>query len=55
MPWSSKEVVNNQWVDVDPKGRFYLASDGRVYDSVEDVWYNHHKFDQYSNKIDYDD
>jgi len=55
IPWSSKEVVNNQWVDVDSKGRFYLAPDGRVYDSVEDVWYNHDKFDQYSNKIDYAD
>jgi len=53
MPWSSKEVVNNQWVDVDPKGRFYLASDGRVYDSVEDVWYNHDYFDENANKIDY--
>jgi hypothetical protein len=53
MPWSSKEVVNNQWVDIDSKGRFYLASDGRVWDSKTNTWYNHDYFDENANKIDY--
>lgn len=55
MAWSDKETISDDWVDVDPKWRFYLAADGRVYDSVDKVWYNHDKFDQYSNKIDYAD
>ena len=53
MPWSSKEVYDNSWVDVDSKERFYLASDGRVWDSQEDVWYNHSYFDTYANNINY--
>jgi len=27
MPWSSKEIYDNSWVDVDSKERFYLAAD----------------------------
>lgn len=56
MPWSAKAIPSwDSWVDVDPKERFYLASDGRVYDSKEDVWYNHSFFDDNANIIDYDD
>lgn len=53
MAWSSKTPVDTSWVDIDPKERFYLASDGRVYDSVEDEWYNHDYFDTNANDINY--
>ena len=55
MAWTDKEVITNDWVDIDPRERFYLASDGRVWDSQEEVWYTHAKFDTYANNINYDD
>ena len=56
MPWSVKSIPSwDSWVDVDSKERFYLAADGRVYDSKEDVWYNHDYFDENANNIDYQD
>ena len=49
MPWSRRENVTTEWIDIDAKERFYLASDGRVWDSQEDVWYNHDYFDTNAN------
>ena len=53
MPWSRKENGTTEWIDVDPKERFYLAADWRVWDSKEDVWYDHSYFDENANNIDY--
>lgn len=55
MAWTDKETITDEWVDIDPKERFYLAADGRVWDSQEEVWYNHDYFDANSNLIDYND
>lgn len=54
MPWSRKNEVTDEWIDTDKKERFYLASDWRVWDSVEDVWYDHSFFDENANTINYD-
>lgn len=54
MPWSRKNEVTDEWIDTDKKERFYLAADWRVWDSVEDVWYNHSYFDENANTINYD-
>jgi len=55
MAWTDKEVITNDWVDVDSKERFYLAADGRVWDSVWEVWYDHQYFDDNANQINYQD
>ena len=55
MAWTDKEVITNDWVDVDSKERFYLAADGRVWDSQEEVWYDHSFFDANANLINYSD
>jgi hypothetical protein len=53
MAWTDNETITDDWVDIDPKERFYLAADGRVWDSQEEVWYNHDYFDTYANRINY--
>ena len=56
MPWSRRETPSTDaWVDVDTKERFYLAADWRVWDSVEDVRYDHSYFDENANNINYND
>ena len=53
MAWTDKEAITNDWVDVDSKERFYLAADWRVWDSVDQIWYNHDYFDTNANIVDY--
>ena len=55
MAWTEKAEVSNEWIDIDPKGRFYLASDGRVWDSDNEEWIDHDYFDENANQINYSD
>ena len=52
--WSEPtQVPSVDYVDVDEKGRFYLLANWNVYDSVEDITYNHDFFDANASNLDY--
>jgi hypothetical protein len=44
-----------EWIDEDERGRFRLYADGTVYDSVEDVTYNHTYYDNHAETINWKD
>ena len=52
--WSTATAIpSSEWVDEDEKGRFKLADDGKVYDSLNEVWLDHTFFDTNASKVDY--
>ena len=54
--WSAATAMPPvDYVDVDEKGRFYLYANWNVYDSVEDVTYDHTYYDNHAEKIDWED
>ena len=54
--WSAATAIPSvDYVDVDEKGRFYLYADWTVYDSVEQVTYNHDFYDDNAEYLDWRD
>ena len=52
--WSEPtQIPSVDYVDVDDRWRFYLYADWTVYDSVEDITYNHDFFDANASNLDY--
>lgn len=52
--WSNPTAIpSSEWVDEDERGRFKLADDGKVYDSLNEVWLDHTFFDQNASWLDY--
>ena len=44
--WSEPTQIEPvEWIDEDERGRFRLYEDGRVYDTEEQVWYDHDFYD----------
>ena len=54
--WSEPTQIEPvEWIDEDERGRFRLYADGTVYDSVEDVTYNHTYYDAHAETINWKD
>lgn len=54
--WTPKvEIPNVDYVDKDEQWRFFLYSDWRVWDSQEDVWYDHEFYDHNAQNVDWRD
>ena len=54
--WSTPTAIPEvDWIDEDERGRFRLYEDGRVYDTEEQVWYNHDFYDDNAEKIEWRD
>ena len=54
--WSEPTQIEPvEWIDEDERGRFRLYADGTVYDSVEDVTYDHTYYDAHAETINWKD
>ena len=54
--WSAATAIPPvNYVDVDEKGRFYLYANWTVYDSVDNITYDHTYYDAHAEKIDWED
>ena len=54
--WSTPTAIPEvDWIDEDERGRFRLYEDGRVYDTEEQVWYNHDFYDDNAEYLEWRD
>ena len=54
--WSNPTLIPPvNYIDVDERGRFYLYEDGTVWDSVDDVTYDHEFYDDNAERVEWRD